>query len=119
MSFLLFSTKAIHYFCARSQIPVFIDLAEVSWSHAEFPLKDAVEVGHVINTDRLGYGQNGGLGCHKHAGCHGQSLVVEVVNETLSHVLFEVFHKMGSAETADLRHIGDRDLFHIMQFHIF
>lgn len=58
MSFLLFSTKAIHYFCARSQIPVFIDLAEVSWSHAEFPLKDAVEVGHVINTDLLGYGQN-------------------------------------------------------------
>ena len=47
------------------------------------------------------------------------SEIFEVVNETLSHVLFEIFHKMGSAETADLRHIGDRDLFHIMQFHIF
>ena len=87
--------------------PCFLVLSKLLWGHTVFSLEKTVEVREIVKTALLGNGEDTFLRCREHSMCHGQAVIIEIMNKAGLHVFLKKFHKMGRTVVTQLSHLGN------------
>ena len=77
------------------------------------------EIGKIVVAAFLGYFQNVTVGGQEKSCCHGETVLVQIIDKGGPHFLLEEFHEMGRREAGHFGDLIDGDLLLVVRLDIF